>query len=333
MSNFRTSICLELQMGSGKLGWTVSFKYIYLCVFFYNFVLKSHYSNNLFEHIFTTGIQECIKNGKGLDPAPFEINGIVEDIIGKAGSGGVVGVHGKQYPPPKKARINRDAGVSQFCFYLRCLIPNLNNLKNGSSIQCKTVFFQNPGLFQGFTFYLYKACGFSHSSPSSFSSATPTSSPMSLSMSFDMGDSIDSLHKNRKRKRNLSASEDALAQFAKNSAVRFGKRELVSLIQAAGGKVTNREPYPDLADPLEGLGLRFHAMSGNHVCGETSLPQQNSNAPNPFEMTGHIFLYDGRGDVPPKSKLYELEHVKTLKSDWVIESLVKFKLEGPECFL
>lgn len=124
---------------------------------------------------------------------------------------------------------------------------------------------QNPGIFDGFWFYLYKTCGY------------------------------------------VSVS---------GSAIKLSKRDLISLITIAGGKITNRDPNPDSVDPLE-TPNRFHT---------------HENSQSKFILTSHIILFE-KDQPPPESKRYNMEHIKTLRSDWVIDCIEQFSLIDPENYL
>jgi len=118
--------------------------------------------------------------------------------------------------------------------------------------------FQNPGLLDGFNFYLYKSCG----------------------------------------------------------TLKVKKSSLGFLAILAGGKLTNREPNPEMIDPLE-FPCRFHTHDdGSHK----------------FTLTTHIILFSDF-DQPPESKRYNMEHVKALNLKWMIHCLGHFELLDPERFL
>jgi hypothetical protein len=95
----------------------------------------------------------------------------------------------------------------------------------------------------------------------------------------------------------------------------ISKKELVKLIISAEGAVINREPNPDSVDPLESP-IRFHAKENNHK----------------LVLTSHVILY-GNKDVPPEDKKYNMEHIKTLKVNWLIESIGNFSLLNPDGYL
>ncbi|CAL8132226.1 unnamed protein product [Orchesella dallaii] len=116
----------------------------------------------------------------------------------------------------------------------------------------------NPGLFQGFTFYSYKGCGFGN----------------------------------------------------------LNKKNIGYLAACAGAQLTNREPNPETIDPLE-FPSRFHTLGdNNHI----------------FALTTHVILYTNR-EAPPESKKYAMEHVKTLKLDWLVASVGHFQLADSDGFL
>ncbi|CAL8079680.1 unnamed protein product [Orchesella dallaii] len=97
---------------------------------------------------------------------------------------------------------------------------------------------------------------------------------------------------------------------------KLSKKNIGYLAVCAGAQLTNREPDPETIDPLE-FPSRFHTMEDNN---------------HRFTMTTHVMLYTDR-DVPPESKKYDMEHVKTLKLDWLVASLGHFQLVDPNGFL
>jgi len=78
-------------------------------------------------------------------------------------------------------------------------------------------------------------------------------------------------------------------------------------VTRGGGKIINREPIPDSIDPVVESLVRFHAQSPNH----------------PFTLTSHLILYDEENK---PAHLHRLEHVKSLKMGWLLESIVNFEL-------
>lgn len=107
--------------------------------------------------------------------------------------------------------------------------------------------------------------------------------------------------------------------------VKMKKEQLADLITGSGGTVTNREPNPNAID-INPDCLPFHA--NNTGRGDPTIP-------NPFALTSHIILFndrEGKG-MPPASKRYQMEHIKTLKVAWIIESLREFTLKDPGEYL
>ncbi len=101
---------------------------------------------------------------------------------------------------------------------------------------------------------------------------------------------------------------------------------MIELITAAGGNVSNREPNPATVDPLE-APTRFHVL--NNVRGSDDSSGYDVEK---LTLTTHIYLYED-GSPPPTAKLYDMEHVKSLKSDWLIDSLAQFRLLDPSNYL
>lgn len=98
----------------------------------------------------------------------------------------------------------------------------------------------------------------------------------------------------------------------------------MELIVGAGGNITNREPNPDLlANDIADAPPKYHVIN-------------NSRGDNPdyitakFTITTHIILFDEKA---APLKRFNYEHVKTLNSKWVIDSLLNFKLMDPEKYL
>jgi hypothetical protein len=93
---------------------------------------------------------------------------------------------------------------------------------------------------------------------------------------------------------------------------KLSKKDLGRAISAGDGMLLNREPNPDQVDPLDDP-VRFHAQDPTH----------------PLILTSHVILFSG-GNEPPIKHNYE--HVKSLSVDWLIQSVLNFKLMDPEAF-
>ena len=149
---------------------------------------------------------------------------------------------------------------------------------------------QNPSLFHGFNFYIYK------------------------NSSWAINNDGGKEKKNGEEKKG-SGGGKKLSLSGHSSCV-FNKKDLAKLIAFGDGAVINREPNPDMVDPLESPE-RFHAA-------------QHNKTPHKLCLTSHVVLYDDK-NVPPNK--YDMEHVKTIKTDWLIHSAVHFKLLMPDSYL
>ncbi|ODN04151.1 BRCA1-associated RING domain protein 1, partial [Orchesella cincta] len=116
----------------------------------------------------------------------------------------------------------------------------------------------NPGLFDGFTFYLYKSCG----------------------------------------------------------SGKLTKKSIGYLAILSGAKITNREPNPETIDPLD-FPSRFHTLE---------------DSSHKFTLTSHVILF-ADDEQPPEIKRFNMEHVKTMNLNWLVDCLGHFQLVDPENYL
>jgi hypothetical protein len=93
----------------------------------------------------------------------------------------------------------------------------------------------------------------------------------------------------------------------------MSKKDLGLCIRLGDGEVLIREPNPDAVDPLDNP-IRFHAKDPTHK----------------LILTSHVVLF-GDGNVPPKK--HNFTHVKTLRVEWLIQSVLNFGLLDPDNFL
>ncbi|CAG7817107.1 unnamed protein product [Allacma fusca] len=110
------------------------------------------------------------------------------------------------------------------------------------------------------------------------------------------------------------------------SGISLSKKDIGKLIKFGEGVVINREPNPDMVDPLE-TPLRFHARHDETLM---QFDSSSSVQEHKLSLTSHVILYDDK-NVPPTK--HDLEHVKTLKIDWLIHSAVHFRLLHPDSYL
>jgi len=97
----------------------------------------------------------------------------------------------------------------------------------------------------------------------------------------------------------------------------ISKKNLIKLATLSGAEVVNREPDPNKVDPLD-YPTRFHL--------------KNENDSHKLILTSYIIFYDDNNK-PPDNKRYDLEHMKTLKTQWLIDSLGSFELLNPQKYL
>ncbi|CAL8081826.1 unnamed protein product [Orchesella dallaii] len=83
----------------------------------------------------------------------------------------------------------------------------------------------------------------------------------------------------------------------------------------AGAKVISHEPTPENIDLLE-CSSRFHTYEDkNHQ----------------FSLTSHVIVYSD-SKPPPETKKYNMANLKTLKLDWLVDSLGHFQLLDSESY-